>query len=903
VDEFLELIGGLVRRPRRFDRGLPLIWLTGNKDSRKVLDALVDRISAPTAGYRVPFTRLRASRGTSQTQGATQPDIRPLLHAAGMDLSKQKFGGERLRFRHYALVEWLMSQNLTPLALEDALGRLEKLLRKRHRRPGFQPDGGEASPAGSDLYQMLILTAGRIVPRLLFRAAVSGRRLPLFGRHYRWLVRQRYLAPRQSGNFVGFAERLTDGVWQFEDTKEVNKLLVHAFLEDLRRAYTRRPWRVEGWRRTAYPLMLIEDVDHGTDGCLLMQLINSVRNETGRSDPLLAICTSDDGPPSTDTNSHQLVELPTNELAIDERKLRESDAAYKQWAEALPQSRRARARTAWNFPVVLLDAARAEHIAGRPIAPPKPPWFARRAVAVAVIVALIASVAAWVGRESGGLSCTHRPFAGAIAVREFDGECIGYSDNGSFLFNDKSGQGKLRYIQNKIFEQNGDVGEQWERSGRRRPLVTIVYLGTLTGRDTNPNEEAYAAEREELEGLAVAQRNGMDYTATDYGSPLLRIVIANGGKQMRFAQKAVAMIADLAKRDPTVVAVVGLVDSRASTEEALKDLHRAKLPAIATTLSADGFYRNSSLYLQLAPPNIDQANLFYEYATKALKVEETHVYFTFYSDGGSEREDDRYVDTLVDDLQKVFNDHGTKIKYAEHFQNQSLKDECGYRGMLLFAGRWSDFNRFVDQLRSSCSPSELPQHLVADDSVNRYMANKDLRRNAPAMPLAFVSQLGTCEQLRDATAQPNGYDTRDQFLRLVRRSNLLDPPRCLGDGKPNEGEPVGERVALAYDAATLVVQAVDQLAQLLQYGNPPQAWDPQSTKPVMVHEEIVKQNRSGAFSGVTGSIKFDDHGVPINKPISILKVDNVSDPNKPPEEVFRCSANQPDENPSCDPTG
>jgi ABC-type branched-subunit amino acid transport system substrate-binding protein len=900
VEEFLALIDGLVRRPRRFDRGLPLIWLTGDKDSRDVLNALVKRITETTSRYRVPYTRLRASRGASPAQGLSQsahnPDIRPLLHAACVDLSKQKFGGERLRFRHYALVEWLMSQNLSPLALEDAPNRLEKLLRKRHRRPGLQPDGGEAATAAADLYLLLILTAGRIVPRLLFRAAVSGRRLPLFGRHYRWLVRQRYLAPRQSGSFVGFAERLTDGVWQFEDPKEVNKLLVHAFLEDLRRAYTRRPWRVEGWRRTAYPLMLIENVDHGTDGCLLMQLINSVRNETGRGDPLLAICTSNDGPPAADTNSHRLVELSTNELAADERRLRESDAAYKTWAEALPQSRRARTRTAWNFPVAVPDAARAEHIVGPPITPAKPPWFARRAIPVAVIVALVASVAAWVGWESGGFGCTHRPFVGDIAVRDIDGECIGYSDNDGFLFNDEPGQDELLYIQNKIFEQNHEVREQWENSGRQRPLVTMIYLGSLTGRDTNKDEEAYAAEREELEGLAIAQRNGLSGSGSAYGSALLRIVIANGGKEMRHAREAVKMIEDLARRDPTVVAVVGLVDSRDSTADALKDLNRAGLPAIATTLSADRFHNNSRLYLQLAPPNIDQANMLYEYATKVLDVPETRVYFTFYTDGGAKLEDDYYVDTLVADIQKVFGDKGAKIEYVRRFQNQPLTDECGYSGMLVFAGRWSHFDGFVQQLKSSCDT--LPQHLVADDSVNRYMANRKLRDNAPNLRLAFVSkaQLGTCKRLHNAAAEPSG-EARSRFLALIREDNLLKSPRCAG-GEPDGGEPVGERVPLAYDAAMLVVQAVERLAGRLRTGE--QEWDPQPIRPVAVHAEILGHNRSSAFHGVTGSIRFrPETGEPVDKRISILEAASIPDVDAPFVEVFHCGVDRPNDVPSC----
>ncbi|WP_280306435.1 hypothetical protein, partial [Nocardia neocaledoniensis] len=41
-----------------------------------------------------------------------------------------------------------------------------------------------------------------------------------------------------------------------ENEEQVAKLLIHAFLEDLRDAYRRRIWRPSSWRRTAYPVAL-----------------------------------------------------------------------------------------------------------------------------------------------------------------------------------------------------------------------------------------------------------------------------------------------------------------------------------------------------------------------------------------------------------------------------------------------------------------------------------------------------------------------------------------------------------------------------------------------------------------------------------------------------------------------
>ncbi|MDO0929394.1 hypothetical protein QQY24_29770 [Streptomyces sp. TG1A-8] len=58
-----------------------------------------------------------------------------------------------------------------------------------------------------------------------------------------------------------------------------------------------------------------------------------------------------------------------------------------------------------------------------------------------------------------------------------------------------------------------------------------MYLGTLTGRAARRGEEAYAAERERLEGRAVAQHVGLRAPVNDFSTPLLRIAIANAGSR------------------------------------------------------------------------------------------------------------------------------------------------------------------------------------------------------------------------------------------------------------------------------------------------------------------------------------------------------------------------------------
>ncbi|MGH3751995.1 MAG: hypothetical protein ACRDRP_04735 [Pseudonocardiaceae bacterium] len=878
----LALISDLLRRPARTDRRLPLIWLSGRDGGTRVLGALVERLKRP-ARYRVPHAHVDLT-----VEDAPQ-DIRQLLRELCVQLSVPRFGGERLSFRHYELVDWLMERDLSGEAPGDRARAVIALLRGRHRP--FRRHSESPDSTTLDLgprYRLLAWLIRRAIPEVLFRAAVSGR-IPGFGRRYRWFMRQQYLAPLQSVSFPGFAERLTVGVRQPEDIDQVDKLLVHSFLEDLRRAYARRSGRLEGWRRTAYPVALIDNAAEGSAGYRLMQLVNDVRNETGQSDPLLVVCTSD-----------QVPQAPATENAAESDSGRPphgdpayADEDYRRWARKLPGSRRARVDTAWYLPISVTGSEDPDQDPRKPIGAAAPPWFARRSVVAAVIVVLALPVAGWVGWEQAGVpGCPHIPFRGQVEVRSIGGQCIGYSDSSYFRFNDEPGQERLRHVQDTIFEQNRTVRDLWEKGNRTRPYITIVYLASFTGRPAAANEEAYTAEREELEGLVVAQYDGIQKSASSSEVPLLNIVIANGGFQVEYVSEAVDMIAALTARDPKVVGVVGMAESRTSVAEALKKLNEIGLPLIGPITSADDFYKNSRLYLQVSAPNRDQARMIGEYSKQVLKVSDARLYWTVGT--RSNFDQDPYVKTLVNDLVGLLpRDFDIKVENRGRFDGSLSRDVCGYQGMLIFAGRWTDFPSFLNALDAECG-SNPPVHVIADDSVERYMDNPTLRRSAPGtMPVTYVSKsaLGSCGYLRVAQAAGND-SVRDKFLRLIQQPGLLQPPRC-GPGS----EPAGNRSALTYDAAMIILRAVESLGQELRRDSP-QEWDPRSILPIAVHTKIVERIRESPFEGVSGMIKFDgDSGEPTDKRISLLHVEKI--PDARPVEVFHCGRAHPHDDPTC----
>ncbi|MFG2055889.1 hypothetical protein ACGFI9_17860 [Micromonospora sp. NPDC048930] len=652
--ELFALLARLLRRPHRGDRRLPLLWLV-RPAGAGALGGLLRRFLGQGAGRRMPHAVLDlAARPETD-------DVPAVLRELHRQLSLEAFGAARLRFRHYPLADWLMQQTLAVGADAGHSGRaalVRRLRDWRGRRAGEDPQVAGDSGLGTAL-QVLLWLLRRAVPSVVFRIAVSGR-VPVVGRQYRWFMRQQYLAPRQSVTFLGFAERLTAGWRDGEHPAQVEKLLLHAFLEDLRQAYRRRFWRPGDWRRTAYPVLLLDGVTEDNIGHTLVRLLDDVRNETGRNDPLLVVAVAADPPP---------------EPAVA-RPVREADEAYDEWAEAVPETRRLRRAGAWLVVLRLdgEDVAPPPGLAPPALVAPDPPWWSRRFLPAAVVLLLLAGVGVW---AYGRWAPDCRPWpTDRVAVRVVAGECVGYSDTAGQVFNSEPGQDRLRAVQRRIFAQNRAAEEVWRRSDHRRPYLTLVYLGSLTGNRTRADEESYVSEREELEGMATAQYALLKESAAADDAALLHIVVANAGRQMRHAGEAVRMLEGLARDDPTVLGVVGLVDSRTTTAAALRELNRVGLPVLAPTLSADRMDRNSSLYLQISAPNKDQARMIEAYARQVLRVGEAHVYWT--TGEGSSLGEDLYVSTLVDGLRERFGSRLTRLD--EWRTGRRLTQECGYRG-------------------------------------------------------------------------------------------------------------------------------------------------------------------------------------------------------------------------------
>lgn len=798
--------------------------------------------------YAVPCAFVDASQAD---------DLRQLLIELAETWEASRTSQDRIRFRHFRLIDWLMRQDLTEVRPSQREAELARRLGRASLGVGSDT-ATEGARVLTGLLGFTLWLVTTILPGMLFPSLARSRLLEI-GRVSRWFMRQQYLAPTQTANFWRFALRLTEGTRTEEDPQQVDRLMVHAFLQDLRVEFRRRPWRVRAWRRTVYPVAMIDRVASGNAGSVLLSLINEVRNETGRTDPLLIVAAAQD---AADLSADEEFEwlFPLQGLS----------AGVEAWQRSLGIAWRGQRSTAWYVPVEMPRIERLPEYAQ--IVPPwraaAPPLLARRRVLPG-----LAGLAVLVAASGFGLTwhpdCTSLFKDGRINVMHVAGQCIGYSDNKDHFFGNKN----LRKVQEAIFAQNLDA-EKRSKNKPDRPYVTIVYFGNLTKPDAEADEETFSAEREELEGIQIAQHQTNSKAILIKNWPILRVLVANAGQEMRYAERVAGMLKELREQDRTIVAVLGLVDSRTWTRKAMTALDEIGLPIVAPTLSGDNIGDGLKYYLQLAPPNKDQARLIHEYATKALERQKILNYYSFGTEDRHVASSDIYVKTLRTDLEDEF---GRDNYDEEPWTGQSLTDACAdkFKGVVFFGGRYSNFIDFVERLAEDCK-GKLPI-LVADDSVNRYMANVEWRDGAPNdLPLAYVSKgsLAFCERITDF-----GF-----------RKAVMDQLGRCGPSK----KPVGERVGLAYDAVQLLLLAVGRIASAGGTTSEP-------SLPVEVNRHARILTTSQPYPGVTGPIEFDGEGVAKDKYLALLCAPNIEKafqmPADVPFEVYHIGQSGRDEKP------
>lgn len=882
ADRLFILVNRLVRRPRKGELpaevpgrdGLPVLTLIG--DDQEGLAEQIARALGAAEPRRVPHEfidvdtmrrEVRDDRGSDESAPDHLPPpwqraelCRRILVRLAAEYSSARNGrDQRVRFRRFGLVNWLLEMTYTAEEpnsqhAQDMLRRLRD--REIQRRPllGFaRSPSTEVALQGSVPWWAYLLGL-HVLPLVWFRA------WRVLGSEYRWLLRQPYMAPGDPGTFDGFALRLTQPRWGREDPVQITKLMINAFLEDLRVAYRRRPWRRRAYRRTAYCVAYLKGVSEFNDGRALVRTFAQVRNETGAFDPLLIVT-------SCGQSDHGHAEV----LELDDEL-----GPYETWCESLRTQGRSRTVDFWYLPVRVpaplpeshsgLARQRVRNSAAARISVPRPPRGTGPLPIVGAALTALLLLSAGIGctivgernwqEQHCGLSRSHRD--ADTLVRESTGECVGVAPHGYAFGSD---DGSVKKTLATIAEQNTEA-ERIHREVPGRPLVTLVHLSALL----SPAGEASGAQsyaREQLQGAASAQRRQLDRRGEN--DPVLRIFPAAAGSGMRHGEVVARIIERMMRTDPTIVGITGLDQSRKDTITTIGELTRVGLPMVATTLSADTLDDHSPLYYQVSPQNRREAEVAAAYAGHLadegrLKVRRVRVVY-------SADPTDEYSRNLRDDAVASFSGADFRVEEQAYTPSPSSdttasgklgarsvgEQACHYEGLVFFAGRSEDFETILNAANDTCGSS--PPVFLGGDDVARLGADPSRRGNYPRIPYEFLDfTLGSssCKGPSDL------YGTMKQLF----------PEEC----EQVENTSLDGHAALAFDAVNLYLKAVGRL---------------QDTAPRMpitapaVWQALSRIHGNAALDGESGRIDFGgvvDQQIPLDKLISIQRVEGTKRP-------------------------
>lgn len=433
-------------------------------------------------------------------------------------------------------------------------------------------------------------------------------------------------------------------------------------------------------------------------------------------------------------------------------------------------------------------------------------------------------------------------------------ECIGYSDSDELKF----GSGKtLPEAQSRIFGYNRKV-ERLAGAGWRNPRVRLILLTALTSRQSLPEDEWYPAEREAMEGIAVAQAQALRDGKQTPTRPLLEVVVANVGQNGSGADLLVPKIRRLAEADPTVVGALVAMDSRTSTRTLMLDLQAQGLLVMTSTGAADRLRTGMTRFLQMQTTTREQARLVRAYANQIGRS--AIVDFFAYGDPPpSPQNADLYVDDLREGLRREFAGGYEEGRWM--YGTADLRARCRdrYDGIVYYGGRYTNFHGFLNDLYMTCGRENLPI-LVAAGNTARYVVGDPKttgRDGAPSdYPLVFSSN-----GVASASCDPPNPTARQRlFLDAV--------VEVLGQCRdPADPEPLGVRTGPAFDIVTITLDAAAELA----------AGGATTISGAGLYAQIMKRNRRGPFYGVGGPIHFDDNGVVDGGGESLMCVRNIKD--------------------------
>lgn len=427
------------------------------------------------------------------------------------------------------------------------------------------------------------------------------------------------------------------------------------------------------------------------------------------------------------------------------------------------------------------------------------------------------------------------------------GQCIGVTE-GRFVFDPQ-----VRTVQEHIAAENAWVMGQANATGR--PYVTAVVMDTFTPRTSDGANEQVAAGRATLQGIYLAQR---DYNRAGY-VPMLRVLVANAGASSQYAVEVAHQIVTAAERDSTIVAVLGLGQSRATTPRAVDILGSAGLPMVASFASDDRLRERSDHFYRVAAPNRRQAEVAALYAKRRLGLTSAIVI----SDTR-----DAYSENLAADFVAAFTDPRHTLVYPERLVYDAERPDVAntlsdlaqqacfvHPDLIYFAGRAREMTMLLSGIRNA--PCDRPVTIMSGHDVTQ------LQSTAPPTPgLKLRVPLYYTAPASPAAWRP---ERQPPFYRAYY--NYIADTRGVG-GPAGAPPPPNGHAVLAYDAARVVTQALTRLPA------------PAEADSFAMWRAIEGTTGVNAVSGASGTIDLGDQldGDPRDKAVALLRLTGLGEP-------------------------
>lgn len=374
---------------------------------------------------------------------------------------------------------------------------------------------------------------------------------------------------------------LVDG-WPDETAEDAQRrhlqLRVHALREDLRDAHASRSLDLRGRKRPTPPVLLLAPAGRDDGSIELIKAISDIRSVRSELDPLLLIAAvgrDDVG----ELQSSFEAPLPAQPMTGPVSDIPE----YADWnrSRRVNQSPSTRGSTLpWVLRIPLSDEWLREARTGRRRITPavRPRWTWLWSSPALVLLLSAAALGLWfydahLGERycAGGLSGVNRD-SERVRIGGNDPECVGVA-TGSVSFPEAGKVQKLIRTANKQI--------------RRQDHVTVVYAGPLSGSTQGQLTKGL----QELRGVHLAQRS-----INEESSVKLRVLVANGGRDM-YAQKTMARhIIQLADRDKSIVGVVGMGRDMTDSDDVQEMYRKADLPVVSSTNSGTHMARYPNFF-------------------------------------------------------------------------------------------------------------------------------------------------------------------------------------------------------------------------------------------------------------------------------------------------------------------